>query len=82
MLRKRDLWSKGNEIKPFFSNYLGWAYLVMTEFRVHNEHMARGPQTPLFVPPVAEVTAVVVVRGLHGHQSEEAAIVGTAGAKG
>ena len=57
-------------------------HLVMTEFWIHDEHMARSPQAALLVSAVSEVTVVQVVGGLHGDESKEAAVVGATGAEG
>lgn len=57
-------------------------YLVVTEFGVHNKHMAGSPQTALVISSVAEVAIVEVISGLHRDQSKEPTVIRTTGAEG
>lgn len=57
------------------------SYLVVTEVWVHYEHVTGSPQTPLFIPSVAEATIFLVISGLHRDKSKESAVIRTTGAE-
>lgn len=56
-------------------------YLVQTEFRVDDKHVTGGPQTALFLTSPAKVTVLEIIGGLHGDQTKESSVIGTAGAE-
>lgn len=71
-----------DQLSRYNGSYSVTSYLVVAELRVYDEDVTGSPKPGLFIPSIAEVTVVEVVRGLHRDQPEESPVVGTTGAEG